>query len=262
MEFFALLMVNIFLGVVFYLVITLKLEKSASHFREHKLRKEMDAIIQEFNETAERNISILESRIRTMRALLEKSGDLKKIDYIIDEGLDDEPSRPHAAAPAPVQEQAQQRPVYGSAATAARGRSTVAGAAFRETLAFLIDIAHGIGEAFRNRRSAPEAGVSGDSVKVKAGEIPVRQSRVDGHAAVIEKEYDDVETIIAAGQGLQARSAAVSQEDIMRVVADGRDKNGIVSRLHGMGCPEDDIARYTGIPVGEIRLILNLHGSL
>ena len=77
MQLLLLLLFNLFMGAVMYLVISLKLERSATEFRERKLRKEMDEIIREFNATAERNISILENRIKTMRRLLEKSGDIK-----------------------------------------------------------------------------------------------------------------------------------------------------------------------------------------
>src|SRR4030042_690730 len=80
MQFFFLFLFNVFLGAVLYLVISLKLERSATEFRERRLRKEMDEMIKEFNMTAERNISILESRIGMLRKLLEKSGDIKSLD--------------------------------------------------------------------------------------------------------------------------------------------------------------------------------------
>ncbi len=84
MQFFFLLLFNIFLGAVLYLVISLKLERSATEFRERRLRKEMDDIIKEFNMTAERNISILENRIGTLKKLLEKTGDIKSLDITIE----------------------------------------------------------------------------------------------------------------------------------------------------------------------------------
>ncbi len=49
MQFFVLIIINVIMGAVFYLILSLKLEKSSSNFREDKLRKEMDEIIYEFN---------------------------------------------------------------------------------------------------------------------------------------------------------------------------------------------------------------------
>ncbi|MFC1671138.1 hypothetical protein ACFL20_12175, partial [Spirochaetota bacterium] len=63
MQFFIIIVINLIMGALFYLVISLKLEKSSTHFREDKLRKEMDDIINEFNLVTERNVSILESKI-------------------------------------------------------------------------------------------------------------------------------------------------------------------------------------------------------
>src|SRR3990172_3760660 len=85
MQFFFLLLFNIFMGAVMYLIISLKLERSATEFRERKLRKEMENVIHEFNAAAERNISILENKIKILRRLLEKSGDMKLFDVTIDE---------------------------------------------------------------------------------------------------------------------------------------------------------------------------------
>jgi hypothetical protein len=74
LTFFATLLVNILVGTVFYLVISLKLEKSASELHVKKIRREMDEMIKEFNLTAERNISLLENRIDMMKRLLERNG--------------------------------------------------------------------------------------------------------------------------------------------------------------------------------------------
>lgn len=85
MEFIFLILINTVMAVIFYLVIRLKLEKTATGYREKKLKKEIDEVISEFNEAAERNISILESRIAVMKKLLSKSGDLKSVDIRIDD---------------------------------------------------------------------------------------------------------------------------------------------------------------------------------
>jgi hypothetical protein len=85
MQFFFLLLFNVFLGAVLYLVISLKLERTATEYRSRKLRKEMDEMLSEFNAAAERNITLLEKKIQVMRLLLEKTGDLATLDMIADE---------------------------------------------------------------------------------------------------------------------------------------------------------------------------------
>ena len=39
MQFFIFLIINVFIGAVFYLIISLKLERSATEFREKKAKK-------------------------------------------------------------------------------------------------------------------------------------------------------------------------------------------------------------------------------
>lgn len=85
MEFILLILINIIMGTVFYLILRLKLEKHASDYREKRLKREIDEIISEFNETAERNITILENRIDYLKKILEKSGTLTNIDQKIGE---------------------------------------------------------------------------------------------------------------------------------------------------------------------------------
>ena len=78
------LLTNLFTGTILYLVLSLKLEKSADEFRIKKLRREIDETIREFNATAERNISLLENRIKTAKTVLNGSG-LSGIDAFADD---------------------------------------------------------------------------------------------------------------------------------------------------------------------------------
>jgi hypothetical protein len=85
MEFILLIFVNVIMGTIFYLILRLRLEKHASDYREKRLKREIDEIISVFNETAERNITILENRIEYLKKLLEKSGTIDNIDFKIDD---------------------------------------------------------------------------------------------------------------------------------------------------------------------------------
>lgn len=85
MQLVILIMVNIFIAAIFYLIISLKLERSATEFRSKRLRKEMEDLINEFNHTAERNLALLEYKINVLRELLKHADALPSIDLRIDE---------------------------------------------------------------------------------------------------------------------------------------------------------------------------------
>ncbi|MDR3238064.1 MAG: hypothetical protein LBT84_06140, partial [Spirochaetia bacterium] len=112
MYLFVIILVNVFMGALLYLVISIKLERSASDFRQQRLRKEMDEMLKEFNAAAERNISLLENRIQTARKLLEQSGALKGLDILADDeaplpeqlpaAVTDKPQDPPGAEPSAV----------------------------------------------------------------------------------------------------------------------------------------------------------------
>ena len=85
MQLIILIMVNILIASVFYLIISLKLERSATEFRSKRLRKEMEELINEFNNTAERNLSLLEYKINILRELLKRGDALNGIDITIDD---------------------------------------------------------------------------------------------------------------------------------------------------------------------------------
>jgi hypothetical protein len=80
LNFFIILLTNIFTGVIIYLVLTIRLEKKSSSYEQEKLKREFDEVIRDFNSSAERNISILENRIAIMKKLLNISGKLPSID--------------------------------------------------------------------------------------------------------------------------------------------------------------------------------------
>mgnify|MGYP001199609532 CR=1 FL=1 len=264
MEFFGLLLINIFIGVIFYLVITLKLEKSASDFREKRLREEMDKIIQEFNATAERNISILESKIRTMKALLERTGELKKFDQIIgDENILDKTGGDDNVAaavltPEPVAAHAVQQPL---AKPGLPVKSAITKAV--ERMSVFIDKIFITIEKMNTRRSSSAGDVHPDMLhytgNTGAGQVKLSDAE---NIPVIEKNLIDVESLIAAQQNAESKDRAVTPEDAAEIMSQCKDRYSVISQLHERGCPEKDIAEYTGIPVGEIRLILNLNSSL
>ncbi|MDY6969049.1 MAG: hypothetical protein SVR08_10415 [Spirochaetota bacterium] len=85
MDLLLLIVVNIVLATIFYLIMRLRLERSVHTYQEKKLLKIMDEVIREFDSTAERNITILENRISIMKKLLIEAGRIKPIDLNINE---------------------------------------------------------------------------------------------------------------------------------------------------------------------------------
>ncbi len=216
MQFFLLLVVNIFLGAVFYLIISLKLERSANEFRAKRLRREMEEIINEFNNTAERNISLLESRIATLRRLLELSGSMKSIDVTVG----DEEDQPARSAEVGERPETNAPDDNDPIATNKKG---------------LIGMMGKMINAFNSgRKDAGPERVTAD---------------------------DRVPRLGNAGETPDAVTEGISEDEITQVIAESDSRFSLITRLHQRGCPAEDISRYSGIPLGEVKLVLNLSDS-
>jgi hypothetical protein len=57
------------------------------------------------------------------------------------------------------------------------------------------------------------------------------------------------------------QEAALTEEEIIEIVTSSPDRYSMVSVLSARGCAIEEISRYSGIPVGEVRLVLNLNCS-
>jgi hypothetical protein len=258
MQFFILLLFNVFLGAVLYLVISLKLERSATEFRERRLRKEMDEIIKEFNMTAERNISILESRIGLLRKLLEKTGDMKSLDITMaGEELDSCRTEQGKEAPARMEYKHQavisgdNRPGPGTM----HGANNAGVILKKGLLLFFEKIIHilqpRIDGSSVYRGTADNAGdVSNDEnseFRPEQADIP------DGTNLLIEKDLS------MAIPGPVGRKDPLTEEEIIELAALSDDRYKLVTILFEKGCAVEDISKYSGIPAGEVRLVLNLN---
>ncbi|HRX16507.1 MAG TPA: hypothetical protein P5123_09340 [Spirochaetota bacterium] len=80
LNFFMILLTNIFTGVIIYLVLTLKLEKSSTGYHIQKYKREIDEMMREFNNSAETNITLLENRIKLCKKMLKLSGSIESLD--------------------------------------------------------------------------------------------------------------------------------------------------------------------------------------
>lgn len=256
MQFFFLLLFNVFLGAVLYLVISLKLERSATEFRQQRLRKEMDEIIKEFNVTAERNITLLEGKIRALRLLLEKTGDIPSLDITIEE---------RETAPETERGGAEQRagasvfvgPIEPGAKTSAHEGENNAGALIKKGLLILFDKVISIplrktGPAPRQEEFPVGNGRDGGAWEPEAAPKDVMAPGVN---AIIEKDLGAPRTVSAVQP---ENKKLMTENDILEIVSMAEDRYQLVSLLSEKGCDIEDISRYSGMPAGEVRLVLNL----
>ncbi len=259
MQFFFLLLFNLFLGAVLYLVISLKLERSATEFRTRKLRKEMDEMIGEFNATAERNISLLERKIRVLRLLLEKAGETKSFDMIADEeepAAKPETAREKLPLRADDDRRAPQPEARAIQAAPHRSAENNAGSLIKKGLLLFIEkIRHKL-QTDSARAIAAEDDAVWYEPAAAAGGYPGPDT---DRRRLIEKDLRGIvpEEIEAAGEC----SAPLTEEEIIEIVTSSPDRYSMVAVLNDRGCAIEEISRYSGIPIGEVRLVLNLNGS-
>ncbi len=259
MQFFFLLLFNVFLGAVLYLIISLKLERTATEYRERRFRKEMDEIISEFNLTAERNITILESRIRIMRRLLEQSGDLKSIDLVMEgEERDPAPVLRREAEGNPVQPSHDRNGELDGAVMKSAGKAAlVAGHAVKKGLLLLFDRFIAIFPRTETGRIQlhADSGEDDGPLTIPAEAGPEARECVP---VLIEKDMRVIAPMSIAEPPAEERKP-LTESEIEEIVGKSEDKYAMVSILFEGGCGIDDISRHSGIPAGEVRLVLNLN---
>jgi hypothetical protein len=258
MQFFFLLLFNLFLGAVLYLVISLKLERSATEYRSRKLRKEMDEMISEFNATAERNISLLEQKIRVMRLLLEKTGDIRSLDLVAaeEERARSEQAdvpvelRETASAPASASGRERHTPAAG------RDSENNAGTLIKKGLLLFI-------EKIKNMLQTGRAGGrAGEDVADRYEPAAIDEVYPDPGAdrrRLIEKDLSGVAP--GAESVCVEPEPVLSEEEIREIIGSCADRYSLVAVLSERGCAIEEISRYSGIPVGEVRLVMNLNSS-
>jgi hypothetical protein len=261
MQFFFLLLFNVFLGAVLYLVISLKLERSATEWRERRFRREMDEIIKEFNVTAERNISLLERRIRVLRMLLEKTGDLQSLDITLAEEEAEQGESPAAVTlPGAVSYPEQAGAGLRGEIPVPRHDENNAGLLIKKGLILLFDkIKH-----ILTPGKPPGAHYDGIFMDPQSDfetreETPgnAREAGVENAKHLLER---DLSAAVPAGSILTgAARIRPSEQEIADIVATANDRYSLVSVLFQRGCEIEEISMYSGIPAGEVRLVLNLN---
>ncbi len=251
MEFFLLFILNIFTGAVIYLILSLKIERTSATFQEQKLKKEMGEIITEFNSTAERNITLLENRINLLKKLLNEKGDFRGIDLVVD----DENVRKGKTSERKLDTISSMSKASGGAA-AEKGKALPQRQEVKNDGSILVGIIDKISNINMDVRASgvselKSSAVDKDAKRVKQNEEKRINYLVDSEIDFSEIAYrNDADDINTSGE---------VEEDIASLFNSTDDKYTLITELHTRGYSVDDIARHSGLPSGEVRLVISLN---
>lgn len=254
MEILLLFILNIFTGALIYLLLSLKIERNSSTFQEQKLRKEMGEIITEFNSTAERNITLLEARISVLKKLMGETGSLKSMDVTMDHKPEIEKvihDRMSSAG------RMQNQPAENGGLTVDRiitkNAADIAEISFNSAAAGNRDNRtagkHSAGSSAKKRElknSYLHAGeLHGDRGAGNSPEV-TRGSRVD---FVSNENFNIIPDEPEPDQVENPADLFLATEN----------KYALIAELHGRGYSVEDLSVYSGLPAGEVRLVISLN---
>ena len=256
MQFLFLLLLNICMWALFYLIISLKLEKSASHFREQKLRSEMDEITKEFNAVAERNISMLETRIAVIKRLLERSGDIKSVDLVL--GEEDKPGTVTADVETEKQSVVREQAEYPEEQLSSEIKDF-----FKKGLILSFSGIKTFIRGFSGQvKTFPASSADGIQTSETTEKVK-KNSDSESDAGLLEA------TLLPPVPGLENESAdddswesLPGDKEIQKLFAACDNKYNLVEDLYRKGCSIETLSRHSGIPAGEVKLVLNLSRSV
>ncbi|MCX8122843.1 MAG: hypothetical protein N3F66_01605 [Spirochaetes bacterium] len=276
MQLIILIMVNILIASIFYLIISLKLERSATEFRSKKLRKEMEELINEFNHTAERNLSLLEYKINILRELLKKADALPTLDITINDDekiagakktkkrssqkIEDNDSALHPNKMS-MQSVNFETPYDSKKQTVRESNNNTllylqkeANSSFQENKSQLPTVKEQLAEIgkiifYRLRQYI-------ENKSAKKANNSINQYVEDlSNTAILD--YDEPQEQFR-GNSDMAISTAFDENELMALYRNADDKYLMIAKLYSQGCSLQLLSKISGIPVGEISLILNL----
>jgi len=219
MNFFILFVLNIFIGAVIYLILSLKIEKTSSTFQEKRLRKEMDEIITEFNATAERNITLLDNRISVLKKLLNETGSFKGVDFTV---LDDQ-----------MKDNSGEKDIF---------------------------IKQNTNKVYKKKKiddSENQFHISKDATKVK--DMFKDDFHVDNETDLNNIDSNNID--LASDEEIVLNYKDGQPDDVMDVeelFQKTDDKYSLINSLFADGYSIEEISKYSGIPAGEIKLVISL----
>jgi hypothetical protein len=239
----------------------------------------MDEIIKEFNEISERNISILENRIAVARRILEASGKLKTVDLQVgdvDGGMKNIDAA-EASGSRPGEDRARDKRGTALSSDFKQKRITedtqrAAGAnaslkdAFKNAASDMFGLMKEIASdtAMRSRiiskRNSPahdsEPGDTGGLLKASANGVKSSGRESENHRT--KNESASPRQVV---EEQDEREGMMDEAELSELFGVAENKYSLVSNLYTQGYSVDLISRSSGIPVGEVRLVLNLNNS-
>ena len=261
MEILLLFVLNIFTGALIYLLLSLKIERTSSTFQEQKLKKEMGSIITEFNATAERNITLLEARIAVLKRLLGETGNLKSMDITLDHKPDME-KIVHDNISSDIKNN--KSFFSGPAASAERiitkNAADIAEIGFNEGIADKLPSfghADGVGQGEKQAEKARVKKQDVNNSYVHPGVFQDDSGRTHAEPGTRGGRIDFVsnDRIDIAPDS----PSLVQFENPADLFVNAENKYSLIAELHGRGYSVDDLAEYSGLPAGEVRLVISLN---
>lgn len=245
---------NIFTGAVIFLILSLKIEKTSSTFQEKKLRREMGEIITEFNSTAERNITLLENRISVLKKLLNEKGSLKGIDFTV---LDDkmknnsDPAKDTDDYKKPVNDNVQVKEMSSDKSEnkikPLREESNIIGTFLDKIQSFNkvenIKIKDSIENDTDGEREFRKSYDSSSIIEREIKDLPAGNNHID----------------LSVDEEISLTYERVKEIDIEQMFNDADDKYLLIAQLFNDGHSVEEISRYSGMPAGEIKLVISLN---
>ncbi len=238
MDIFFMILFNLFTGSVIYLVLSLKIERTSSTFQEKRLKREMNEIMTEFNAAAERNISILENRIAVIKKMAGENGIIKNFDYTVSDYIKENNTKEYYSAetgfnPAYKDESAPEKTEKKESETTEPG--------------FIANLFDKISFNKKDVENEPDMNVNDNS----PSDSPSFSIEKDfSRGSVLDLKVDDD---ILPGVGDD------EAEDIELLFINSDDKYALMCDLYVKGYSVEELSRFSGIPAGEVKLIISLN---
>jgi len=259
MDIFLLFIFNIFTGAVIFLILSLKIEKTSSTFQEKKLRREMGEIITEFNSTAERNITLLENRISVLKKLLNENGHVKGIDFTV---LDDKMKNNTEKSSNLFEKEK----FTDKSEEKSKRRSAV------ENKIQIPEEQHNIIGTFLDKIQSFNITENAAPEKAKVKKSPFMENKLDVEKtydsfSIIEKDIKDINIKKSRIDFSADEEITLSYEnreeeehiDIEDLFNNADDKYSLIARLFNEGHSVEELSKHSGLPAGEIKLVISLN---
>lgn len=276
MQLLFMILLNIVMGTIFYLVITLKLEKSATDYREKRLKREMDEILRVFNATAERNITILDNRITVLKKLMVESRNISGIDLtVVEEEMKQSQEIFNLEADSAdvmdklVKANEDRQLKIDKAVPSAENSFTFYVQEmwmlfkdqikkFSDSIKYRLEKSANEREKTVKQQKKAEMRIQNKKA-VKAAESVV----VNDNSTASDLQFNELvskpQEKVFRKKELKNKKLEKSEDELCLMLKAASDKHSLIADLYLQGYNLPVISRCSGIPEGEIKLILNLH---